>query len=308
MPPASLAFSTGWSIVVDAYLAAAIDSDHTRRAYRRHLTQAFAILGVETVADVHGAHLAAYRAAVATSSRSPAYQGQTLAALRAFLTWSRTMGAHTLPGELVKVALRTPTATVRRPYQVLAEPEVAAILVAAGTPRDRELLGVLLGGGLRVAEAVGLDVADVLTDQDGGTALYTRQGKGRKDRTVPIQPEVAKLLRTYLDATGRRLGDLGPLFRAHDRAASKLPRGRLTTRAVASIVERCAEAAEIHAKAVSPHTMRHTYAIRSLRAGGNVVAVSKLLGHASITTTQRYVDHLAVAELRNAVPALPVPE
>jgi Phage integrase family len=59
------------------------------------------------------------------------------------------------------------------------------------------------------------------------------------------------------------------------------------------------------AKAVSPHALRHTYALRCLRHGGDVVAVSKLLGHSSITPTQRYVDHLAVGELRATVPHLP---
>jgi integrase/recombinase XerD len=61
----------------------------------------------------------------------------------------------------------------------------------------------------------------------------------------------------------------------------------------------------VAAKRVTPHSLRHTYAIRCLRSGGNVVAVAKLLGHSSIATTQRYVDHLAVSELRSTVPALP---
>jgi site-specific recombinase XerD len=64
--------------------------------------------------------------------------------------------------------------------------------------------------------------------------------------------------------------------------------------------------AGLAAKAISPHALRHTYAIRALRAGGNVIAVQKLLGHASVATTQRYLDHLALGELRAAVPPLPV--
>jgi len=83
-------------------------------------------------------------------------------------------------------------------------------------------------------------------------------------------------------------------------------RGRLSTRAVGDVVNRCTIAAGIDAKHVSPHALRHTFALRSLRSGGNVVAVSKLLGHASITATQRYVDHLALGELRAAVPDLPL--
>lgn len=301
-----LAYTTPWQTVADAFLAGAVDSDNTRRAYRRHLVLCFTYLGVQTVAEVSGAQLAGYRAAVMTSSLAPNTQAQVLAAVRSFLKWSRTMGAHGLSSDVVDAALRTPRATVRRPYTVLAEPEVATVLQAADNPRDVALLAVLLGAGLRVSEASALDVSDVVIDQDGETALWIRMGKGRKDRVVPIQPEVAGVIRTYLASTGRMLGDIGPLFRAHDRAAHRLARGRLTPRAIADVVGKYARAAAINAKHVSPHTMRHTYAIRALRAGSNIVAVSKLLGHASITTTQRYLDHLELGELRAAVPHLPM--
>lgn len=303
-----LAYRAGWPAVVAAYLAAGVDSDHTRRAYGRHLRAAFTTLGVATVADLTGADLAAYRAHVTSADLSPASQSQSLAALRSFLRWSRPLGAHALPDEVVAVALRTPRATVQRPYQVLSEPEIAAVIGAAATARDRALLAVLLGAGLRAAEVVGLDVGDVREDGAGDALLHVRQGKGRKDRTVPIGRDVAALVRASLAATGRRLGDAGPLFRAHDRAATTRERGRLTARSVGYLVARACAAAGIEAKRISPHSLRHTYALRALRHGGNVVAVAKLLGHANVTTTQRYVDHLALAELRAAVPPLPAPQ
>jgi site-specific recombinase XerD len=304
--PPDLARATSWSVVVDAFLASAVDSENTRRAYRRHLRRAFAYLGVTAVAELAGAHLAGYRAAVVTSGLAPASQGQVLAAVRSFLSWSRTMGAHGLSSDVVAAALRTPRATVRRPYQVLSEPEVGAVLQVASGPRDRGLLAVLLGAGLRVSEVSGLDITDLVIDHEGGAALYVRQGKGRKDRMVPIHQEVTAVVRAYLHATGRRLGEDGPLFRAHDRAARKLPRGRLTARAIADVVARHVQAAGITAKHCSPHTMRHSYAIRALRNGGSIVAVSKLLGHANIATTSRYLDHLELGELRAAVPHLPI--
>jgi site-specific recombinase XerD len=65
------------------------------------------------------------------------------------------------------------------------------------------------------------------------------------------------------------------------------------------------DGARVEGKAISPHSMRHSYALRYLRNGGNVVALAKLLGHAAVTTTQRYVDHLERGELRAALPALP---
>ena len=303
--PAPLSHVTPWRIVVDAYLAAAVDSPNTRRAYHRHLVNAFVTIGVETVADLTGTDLARYRAHVTSSSLAPASQGQALAAVRSFLTWAGTMGAHQLPGDVVRAALRTPRASTQKPYQVLSEPEIAAVITAAKTPRDRAILAVILGAGLRAAETVGLDVEDVQEDADGETVLHVH-GKGRKDCTVPVRGDVARLVRAYLQETGRRLGDGGPLFRSHDRGVGVRDRQRLSTRAVGYLVERATAAAGIEAKRISPHSMRHTYALRTLRAGGNVVAVSKLLGHASVATTQKYVDHLALSELRAAVPSLPV--
>jgi site-specific recombinase XerD len=164
----------------------------------------------------------------------------------------------------------------------------------------------MLGAGLRVSEVVGLDVRDVILDHDGEGLVHVRQGKGRKDRIVPLRSEVTELLRSYLAATGRALGQFGPLFRAHDRGASLRARRRLAARAVGYVVHEAAARAGIAAKAISPHSLRHTMAIRSLRGGASVVAVSKVLGHASIATTQRYLDHLELGELRAVLPEVPV--
>src|SRR5262245_36419786 len=94
--PAPLRFPAPSRDVVDVYLAAATDSPHTRRAYARHLADAFGYLQVEAVAELTGADLAAYRAHVVGSDLAPASQAQALAALRSFFRWSGTMGAHGL--------------------------------------------------------------------------------------------------------------------------------------------------------------------------------------------------------------------
>jgi len=303
---AALTTTTPWGAVVEAYLDAATDSAHTRRAYERHLRHAFAVVGVATVSELTGADLARYRAAVISSDLASGSQAQALAAVRSFLAWSRTLGAHRLSSDVMRTALKTPKVLVQRPYRTLGEPDIAAVLATAATPRDRALLAVLLGAGLRAAEVVGLDVSDLHDDPDGGMVIAVRRGKGRRDRQVPVQPEVARLLLAYLADRGRRLGDQGPLFRAHDHGARVRDRARLSTRAIGYLVRRALEKAGLAAKALSPHAFRHTYAIRALRAGGNVIAVQKLLGHASVATTQRYLDHLALGELRAAVPPLPV--
>ena len=305
-PAVPLTPATPWQAVVAAYLDAACDSRNTRRAYARHLRDAFTALAVATVDALTGADLAAYRARVTASDLSPASQGQALAALRSFLSWAGTLGAHRLSTEVVRKALRTPKAAVLRPYRTLGEADLRLLLDAASTSRDRAIVAVFLGAGLRASEVVGLDCSDLHDDADGGLVLHIRQAKGRKDRHVPVQPEVRRALLDYLAATGRRLGDLGPLFRAYDRASGKRDRKRLTTRALGYLVARLAARTGLTAKALSPHSLRHTYALRALRAGANVIAVQKLLGHASVRTTQRYLDHLELGELRAAVPPLPL--
>src|SRR5215472_2973579 len=117
----ALAAATPWPVVVEAFLAAAVDAEHTRRAYRRHLHDALTAIGTPTVAGLTGADLAAWRGTVTASTLAPASQAQALAALRSFLAWAGSMGAHRLPGEVVRVALRTPRAIVRRPYHVLTD-------------------------------------------------------------------------------------------------------------------------------------------------------------------------------------------
>lgn len=305
--PDALTRSADWRAVAAAYVDAALDSPHTRRAYARAIDEAMRALGIGQLDELTAAHLAAWRARlIERDTLAPSTVSLKLAAVRSFLGWARSMGACSIPADAVRVALKTPRADVRRPYQVLSEPEIGRMLAAADTARDRALLAVLFGAGLRVSEAVALDVADVLEDGRGETALHVLQGKGNKSRTVPVQSDVGGAIRAYLAATGRRLGQDGPLFRGHDRGAAKRRRERLTVRAVSYLVSKASRAAGIDAKRVSPHSLRHSYALRTLRYSGNVVAVSKLLGHSNLATTQRYVDHLAIDELRQAVPALPI--
>ena len=304
--PVTAAEPTVWGRSISAFLAAAVDSEGTRRAYGRHLRNAGLLFGVEHVGELNGELLSQYRASVVSSGVSPASQAQALSALRSFLGWCGSMGGHRLSSDVVKVALRSPRSTVQVRYTVITEREVGAILRAASSARDRAILGVLLGAGLRVAEAAALHVSDIIEELDGGVALFVRQGKGRKDRIVPIGVEVDGLLRDYLVESSRYLGNDGPLFLASDRGVSTRADAGLSTRALSRLVKEMALAGGIAAKRVTPHSLRHTYAIRCLRAGGNVVAVAKLLGHSSIATTQRYVDHLAVSELRSTVPALPL--
>lgn len=301
-----LARTTPWEIVVAAYLDAGVDSPNTRRAYQRHLRDAFTLMRRDTLADIRGVDLASLRAQVTDNGLSPLSQGQALAAMRSLLTWARGMGAHGLPSEVIGAALRMPRGKVQRPYSILSEPEIAVLLASAPTMRNRALLATMLGAGLRVSEVVGLDIQDVREDSEGGTVLHVRSGKGRRDRIVPVRPELPTCIRAYLQETGRVLDGEGPLFRSYDHGAAGRERKRLTSRAVGVVVAQCVARAGIQAKHISPHSCRHTFALRALRHGASVVAVSKLMGHAGVNSALAYLDHLNLGELREAIPPLPI--
>jgi site-specific recombinase XerD len=163
----------------------------------------------------------------------------------------------------------------------------------------------MAGAGLRVSEAVGLDVKDVHENARGGL-LRVRHGKGGKERPVPASDSVLALIKAHLEEAGRTIGSGGALFRAHDRGAGRRDRRPLTASAASVVVHQAVKAAKVKGKTISPHSLRHAYAIRYLRAGGNIVALAEILGHANVTTTQRYLKHLGLDDLRATIPPLPV--
>lgn len=291
---------------IDAFLAGGVDSLHTRRAYGRHLRDAFALLGIDDIRDLTGEHLAAYRAHLLEDGRGPSTKTQALAAMRKFLRWaSATRTTRRFDREVLQATLKSPRAQVINPYTVLTEPEVGRLIKATNTLRDRAIVMTLLGAGPRVNELVHLDVGDLRHDADGGDILHIREGKGSRDRLVPVREDVSLALHQYLLGSGRTTASLGPLFLAHDRAHGGREHRRVGVRSIRKLIKVLRLRAGI-AKRVTPHSLRHSFAIRALRYSGNLVAVSKMLGHRSIATTQTYLNHLGLGELRRAIPPLPV--
>jgi integrase/recombinase XerC len=148
--------------------------------------------------------------------------------------------------------------------------------------RDRALLETLYSTGARVSEAVGINVGDL----DEGEGLVRLRGKGRKERVIPIGDVATRAIRAYRQSLGsesleRRLA--APLFLNHRG-------GRLTTRSVARIVARYSS--RLAGGAVSPHALRHSYATHLLDEGADLRSIQEMLGHASLSTTQKYT-HLA---------------
>ncbi len=169
----------------------------------------------------------------------------------------------------------------------------------ASSLRDYTLITVMLATGLRVSEVTRIKLGDLSPDGEGGLMLRVRMGKGRKDRLLPVSAGVERAIREYIDATGRSLGSRADrdtyLFQSRQ---SHGRHRRLTPRRVRQIVAGCAQAAGIADKVISPHSLRHTTAITLLRRGADLVTVQKLLGHSSIQTTQKYLDHLKLHDLR----------
>jgi integrase/recombinase XerD len=193
---------------------------------------------------------------------------------------------------------RDPTAGVAQPKlprslpHPLSVDEVAKLLEVPDPTtdvgmRDRAILELLYGSGLRISELVGLDVDDV--DLEGGSVRVL--GKGGKEREVPLGRFGREALEIY--ETRAR-----PVFAsATSRGGLFLNRrgGRLTRQSCARLLAVCARRAGIERR-VTPHTLRHSFATHLLEGGADVRVVQELLGHASVATTQIYTlvtrDHL----------------
>lgn len=290
--------------VVEAYLASQIPNRKTARGYRRHILAAMDMMAIERLADIQPVHLMDFKADLMGSTQfGLATKAQALIALRSFLKWGSALNGHALNMGQVEFLLPVPKVKVITPHEILSDKEVARYLAAAKLQGKRgfALLIVALGSGVRVAELVNLDVQDIRFD-GMGSVIHVRQGKGGKDRMIPVRKEVRKAVDAYLEETGRKPTDKGPLFLSEDRAMGSRDSWRLTTKSASRIVKALAEAAGIR-KRVSPHALRHTFASATFMHSRNAVFVMKLLGHASIATTMRYIDHLVDSDLRNASPA-----
>lgn len=169
------------------------------------------------------------------------------------------------------------TLTVDEAFRLMESPSKKEEL------RDRAILELLYSSGLRVSELAGLSLNGI----DLELGIVKVMGKGRKERIVPVGTKAVEALQAYLESRGGLGGDL-PLF-INSRG------GRLTPRSVGRLVKHYSKSSGIFRK-VSPHSLRHTFATHLLDAGADLREIQEMLGHASLSTTQRYT-HLSVNKL-----------
>jgi integrase/recombinase XerC len=290
--------------------------DESLRAFSMHLSaerRASPRTLVEYTRDVAGlgVFLKEHEGALADVARIDVYQ------LRGWLAQlARTHAASSVRRKIAAVRtwmrwLRRRKIIARSPADELSNPKVrpglptflstdAAQEVVESPPldsvrglRDRAILELLYGSGLRVSEACGLDLEAV----DLGGASARVFGKGRKERIVPLGPPCVAALRAWLAV---RPGLTHPKRHTQDPSAFFLTvRGaRLYPRAIWKIVRdygtRGAGRADLH-----PHALRHTCATHMLDGGADLRAIQELLGHASLSTTQRYA-HVSMEHLLRA--------
>ncbi len=269
-------------------------SPNTLRAYEREVASFAEFARTEMACaeprGVSGNVVRAYLAHLHSRRLARVSAQRALAALR---TYFRFLGREGKVAANPARGVATPRAPKKLPEMVTAAQLADLLDALPATPagrRDRAALELLYGAGLRGGELVALGLDDV----DLGRRLVRVRGKGGKERVVPFGREAEKALRSYLPdraAWRARPGAAAagePLF-VNQRG------GRLTDRSLRRVVDAAVRhVALVHR--LHPHSLRHAFATHLLEAGMDLRAIQELLGHASLSTTQRYT-HLDLAHL-----------
>jgi len=290
-------------------------SAHTVRAYDSDLSQYLVFLAAHlerrvsllTPADLDHLNARAFLADLNVRGQAKASAARKLSAIRAFGRYLRREGV--LDGDPAAL-VGTPKREHRIPNH-LAVDEMTKLLETPDTSdplgrRDKAILELFYASGLRLSELVGLDVEDINLPARVVRVL----GKGRKERIVPFNQTAADALRAWLrdrsafapaapprDSTraGRRIAKEPYSRRTREPLFLNYQGGRLSTRSVDKLVRRYVSECSTRF-GISPHALRHSFATHLLEAGADLRAIQELLGHARLSTTQRYT-HVNAAQL-----------
>lgn len=238
-------------------------SRHTLKNYLADLEHLKAFLGARDWASIDSRALRSYVASLFGGLQAASI-ARRLSSVRTFYRYLLRLGViEASPAEgltLPKLPKKLPRFLVQ---------EEAGQLMQSDNVRDRAVLELLYGTGIRVGELTGLKASNVNLD-DGWVKV---RGKGNKERLVPMGAKAREALRDFLRERGAADG---PLF-------------GLTERTIQRIVKRSALRAGIF-KRTTPHTLRHSYATHLLEAGADLRGIQELLGHGNLSTTQKYTQ------------------
>ncbi len=301
--------------LVDGYLRVLANergaSTHTLRAYCRELN-GFAAWMAEnhpgvSVDEIEHLQIRAYLGALYDRGLSRPSAARALAAIRSWFKWLARAGRIQQNAAALVSTPRLPKHLPRVPSieQMNRVVDSVGDDAASWPARDRAILELLYGCGIRNAELVGLNLDDIHWANE---AILVR-GKGQKERYVPLGDAAAEALRAYLAERAARLAAAGPPAAGGSKAVTPAlflnlqlrglgrPGGqaRLTTRSVGRIVKRIAVLRGLPAD-VHPHTLRHAFGTHLLEEGADLRAIQELLGHERLSTTQRYTQ-LTTAQL-----------
>ncbi|WP_111655114.1 site-specific tyrosine recombinase XerD [Actinoplanes lutulentus] len=261
-------------------------SRNTLASYRRDLERYAGELAESGITDLAGVRFADVTGHLTRLRESGLASSSAARAISAVRGLHRFAVRERLVAQDVTAEVRPPAPPKRLP-KALAVEEVNRLLAVPDTHsplglRDRALLEFLYGTGARISEAVGADIDDVDLED------VTLRGKGGKSRLVPIGGYARNALDAYRTRARPILSENG---RGTPAVFLNARGGRLSRQSAWTVLHRCASEAGLQTEgpyAVSPHTLRHSYATHLLDGGADVRVVQELLGHASVTTTQVY--------------------
>jgi len=270
-------------------------SHHTRRSYLADLAQFREFLlahGVDGPSDVDQGAIRTFLASLYRGKSKKATISRKVASLRAFFAFLLRKGVVRYnPAQMVQA----PKGDKYLPSFLNIDEMFSLLKVefASGEYglRDRAIIEFLYSTGVRVSELTGLNVEDV----DFSQALAKVRGKGKKERIIPVGIPALSALKEYLHA---RPGGAGAnTLETHGPSALFLNRAgsRLTPRSIRRIIDKYMARGGI-GKKISPHALRHTFATHLMDAGADLRAIQELLGHESLSTTQKYTS-VSVARL-----------
>jgi site-specific recombinase XerD len=285
----TIAIRSNTAAIVEAFYSSLDKKEATRNQYRKTLQLFIHWLEVEglDIRNLSTVDLLKYKQAIYEGGKKATTAANYINTLRQFYNWAEANKhfpniAKTIHPEKIKREFRKEPLTIEQSMQLLDH------AAKNGNARDFAMVNLLLHTGLRCIEIARADVGDITFK--GGKPVLLIQGKGamEKDNFVVLEEGSLKPLQQYL-STRNNAKDHEPLFACNARNNNG---GRLTTRAISGIVKTTLRGIGLDSKALTAHSLRHTAAVNTLRAGGKLEDVQFMLRHSDPATTQIYTRFL----------------